>query len=130
MNTQTPPPIDVAKELIKRENLHDVDGAVALFADNAVCISSMDELVTREEIRRWQQELADGNIVLEPLEFRVEGNTVWWDETIAVDFFRNLGLEQLEGTCEITVHNGKIMTFTFSLSSDSVARLQQAMKER
>ena len=123
-------PIAVAKELVARENAYDVDGAIALFADHAVVVSSMDKFDTPAEVRRWQEELAAGNIHLEPLEFRCEENTVRWDETIAVDFFRNLGLEQLEGSCEIVVHDGKITAFTLALSADSVERLQQAMKEK
>lgn len=105
-------PVAVAKELVARENAHDVDGAIALFADHALVMSSMDRFDTPAEVRRWQEDLAAGNLHLEPLEFRCEGNTVRWDETIAVDFFRNLGLEQHEGSCEIVVHDGNITAFT------------------
>lgn len=39
-------PVAVAKELVARENAHDVDGAIALFADHALVISSMDRFDT------------------------------------------------------------------------------------
>ena len=96
-------PLEVARKLIAAENSHDVEAAVGLFAEDAFARSSMDTFAGTTAVRVWQQELAAGHLYIEPGEFQVEGDTVRWDGTIAIDAFRALGFETLEGTWEIVV---------------------------
>ena len=129
MTTNPSSPRTVAEALIVAENEHNILGAVALFADGAVVQSSMDTFTTPDEIRGWQEELATNHLEIVPGSIDVEGDSARWRGTIALDPFRSLGLETLEGNWEIRVKEGMITDFSFGLSSDSLSRLQSAMKQ-
>jgi hypothetical protein len=118
----------VVATLVAAEGAHDVDAAMALFADDAVVTladGSVDD--TPEKIRAWQQELADGKFHLEPVARYVDGNTVNLYGTIALDSFRGLGIASLGGIWKVVVENGKIKTFDFSFTPAGLSTLQAAI---
>ena len=117
-------PMTVALQLLAAENAHDVHTAVSLFADHAVVKPAMYTYTTRAEIKAWQQEMAGGNLVIRAGKLHAVGNTVRWNGQIALDRFRQLGFQELDGSWEVVVEDGKIIAFTFSLSPTSLARLQ------
>ena len=80
-------------------------------------------------MRSWQEELAAGNPRLIANEFQADGDTVRWTGSLAVDFFRNLGLEVVEGQWVISVEEGRIATFSFSLAPDDLARVRAATQK-
>ena len=104
-----------AATLIAAESMHDVDGAVALFADDAV-VTLADGSVynTPDGIRQWQQALADGNFTIEPVGRYVDGSTVNWRGEISLDVFRDLGIPSLGGIWSLVIADGKVKTFDFS----------------
>jgi hypothetical protein len=117
-------PVTVALQLLAAENAHDVQTAVSLFDDHAVVKPAMYTYTTRAEIRAWQEELAAGSLVIRAGKLQAVGSTVHWDGQIALDRFRQLGFESLDGSWEVVVEGGKIISFTFKLSPSSLARLQ------
>jgi hypothetical protein len=54
------------------------------------------------------------------------GDRVIWESTLASDYFRRLGADTVEGTAEAIVKGGKIESFTFSLSQQTLASIQRA----
>src|SRR5512139_4033134 len=72
---QSTAPEDVARTLIAAEDSHNVDAAVASFADGAVVTLPTGVLDTPDAIRGWQQELADGHFRIEPIDLHADGNT-------------------------------------------------------
>ncbi len=123
-------PADIARALIAAENARDVDGVMALFAPDPTVRSAMDLMTTTDAVRRWQEVLAAGDpqIAMND-DLRVAGNVARWTGTIALDLFRKLGFTVLNGSWVITVDQGKITEFTFSLASDALAQVQAAMQK-
>ena len=116
-----------AAALIAAEAAHDVDGAAALFADDAV-VTLADGSVydTPEGIRGWQQALADGNFRIEPEGISVDGNTVSWMGEISLDAFRGLGIPVMGGIWKLTIEDGKVKTFNFSFTPAALEALTAA----
>lgn len=110
--------------LVGAEAAHDVDAAMALFADNAVVtLADGSRYDTTEGIRGWQQELADGHFHLEPVARYVHGNMVTMYGEIGLDVFRGLGIATLGGVWNITVDGGKITAFDFQFTPEAIAIL-------
>lgn len=129
MTSSVATPEKIARKSIAAENAGDVDRAMSLFAADPDVRSSMGTFSTTAEVRGWQRELADNDLHIEPGKIAVEGNRAYWDGTIAIDPFRQLGLDRLDGTWEIVVDGGEIVEFVFSLTPDSLTVLQAAMAE-
>jgi hypothetical protein len=110
--------------LIAAEAAHDVDAAMATFADDAV-VTLADGSVydTPEGIRGWQQALADGHFRIEPEGLYVDGNTVSWMGEISLDAFRQMGIPVLGGIWKLVVEDGKVKTFDFSFTPEALAVL-------
>ncbi len=120
-------PGSVARALIDAENAHNVDAAVALFADDAVVTLPTGRLTTKDQIRGWQSELAGGNFKATINTPQVSGERVTFSGSIELDAFRKLGLDRLESNWDLTIQQGKVKTFTFNFTAEAGARLQEAM---
>src|SRR5664279_1468643 len=82
-------PEEVVKALIAAEDAHNVEAAVAYFADDAVVRhEGGSAYTTPEAIRAWQQGLADGHFRIEAVNFQVNGSSVSWTGTSSLDRFR------------------------------------------
>lgn len=127
VQAQADSPLAIARALVAAESAHNVEAAVALFADDATVVVPLYTRNTREGIRAWQQELADQNFEAEFVSPQVDGNWVTWTGKISLDPWRRLGVAPLDGQWEMTVEAGRIKFFRFSLTPDSTAKLQAAM---
>jgi len=113
---------------IAGENAHNVDAVTALFDDNATVDLATGPLQGKDAIRAWQQELSDGNFsisVTGPVS--ISGSKANYPVTVALDAFRQLGLESLDGTEEMVAANGKIASFIFAFTPESGAKFQAAL---
>jgi hypothetical protein len=117
----------VARALIDAENAHDVNAALALFADDAVVTHATGTLRTRDEIRAWQTELATGNFKATITTPQVTGERATFSGTVELDTLRSLGVSPMESTWDVTVQQGKVKTFTFAFTPAAAARLQNAI---
>ncbi len=118
----------IADALITAEGANDVDGAMALFAPDAVVtIATGDVYNTPDAIRAWQQELADGKFHIEAVGRYVEGNTVHWTGDISLDLFRQMGIPSLGGVWDVTVENGQVTVFNFAWTPAGAQMLQDAI---
>jgi hypothetical protein len=119
----------IVNAFISGENAHDVNGVTSLFADNAKVVLATGPLQGTDQIRAWQQELADGHFSISVTsQVNISGSTANYDVTVALDTFRQLGLAALDGTEVMVVENGKITSFTFAFTPDSAAKFQAALQ--
>lgn len=116
-------PEEVARALVAAEDSHNVDAAVALFADDAVVTLPTGVFDTPDAIRGWQQELADGNFRIEAADMAVDGSTVSWDGVVSLDSFRNLGIPSMAGEWKLTIEDGKVETFDFTFTPEAFTEL-------
>ena len=108
-------------------NAHDVDAALAFFADDAVVEfpNQPPPNVFRgtQEIRAWLQGDADQNIAVQTENVQVAGEHITWTVRVDIADLRPLGIT-LVGSAEATVREGKFTTFSFTLSDETLAQLQ------
>lgn len=57
-------------------------------------------------------------------DFMTDGTTVSYISTVSSDMLRSLGAPTVDGTTQMTINGNQIETYTFTLSQESVAKLQ------
>jgi hypothetical protein len=113
-------PDAVAMNLAEAVNAQDLDGALALFADDAVVNSGGPEPFTgKAEIQGWLEGMFADNFKLEIEILEVSGDKVVEKDTMTMDSLSALGLGSLEGISEITVQGGKITALDFIFSDST-----------
>jgi acetyl esterase/lipase len=121
-------PDEVATQLAEAVNGQDLDGALALFADDAVVNSGGPAPFTgKAEIQGWLEGMFADNFELEIEILEVKGDKVVEKDTMTMDSVSALGIGSLEGISEITVQGGKITALNFTFTDESLAELQVAM---
>lgn len=125
---QAPDPSSITRTYTAAINTRDVDGALALFADDAVLIAPGGERSAGKELIRTRLVAAvAGNpheTIVEPP--RTTGDRVTWVRDRADDSSRNLGVSPLRSTLEAILQGGRIRSLRATLTPDSEARLQAA----
>jgi hypothetical protein len=110
-------------------NAHDVDAALALFASDAVVQfpNQPPPNVFRgtQEIRNWLRGDADQHIQVTTSNVQITGDRMTWDASVMTDDLRQLGISA-DGSVEAVIQGGKISSFAFTLSEDTLAKLQAA----
>ncbi|MBL7183251.1 MAG: nuclear transport factor 2 family protein [Anaerolineae bacterium] len=127
-------PASVVTALYEACNAGDVDAALALFTDDAVVKlvpalppGSPDTYTGKEELRAWLEGLVAMNWEGEFEILQVEGDTVTTRLTSWADPTREIGIAPLVATEVYTVQDGKIKGFTWTLSDESLAKVQAAL---
>ena len=116
-------------------NADDVERALAFFADDAVVKtlppppSGQAIWTGTQQVRAWLQWQADEHFHVASRNIQVTGNTVTWDSTVALDTFRRIGLDGVEVAVEAVVQDGKITSFTGTLSPASQRKVEAAMMQ-
>ena len=120
-------PDDVSLQLVEAVNTKDLDGALALFADDAVVTSvSPEPFSGKAEIQSWLEEMFADNFHLEAEIVEVNDNVVVERDTMTMDSMKFFGIDTLTGTSETMVEDGKIKTLNFNWSDETLADLQAA----
>jgi ketosteroid isomerase-like protein/predicted small lipoprotein YifL len=106
-------PAAVIIAINEKMNAGDVDGVMALIADNAVFYNAPGQaggakLDTRDAIRNWIQRQVDTNTMAEISDIQVNGEAVTWHVKVT----RN-GSLLVEGQDEAKVKDGKLVEWTF-----------------
>ena len=107
-------------------NAKDVDGALALFADDAVLTTRQGQFVGKEQIRTWLERLVTQNASIEVANRQVSGDKVTWDNQFFRADIASLSNEPLEAKAEATIEAGKIKTFSSILTDEAQAKLDAA----
>lgn len=120
-------PDRVALQLAEAVNAQDVNGALALFADDAVVTSvSPEPFNGKAEIQEWLEGMIADNFHLEAEIENIQGNLVVEHDTMTMDSMSFYGIDTLIGTSEINVVGGKINALNFSFSDETLSDLQTA----
>lgn len=126
---QASDPMEVFNGLHAAVNAHDLDGALAFFAPDAVVefTNQPPPNVHRgtEAIRTWLAGDIAQNIQVTTRNVQVAGDRLSWDASVVVDDVRPLGFS-LDGSVEALIQGGKIMSFAFTLSEETLAKLASA----
>jgi len=120
-------PDEVALQLVDAVNTQDLEGALALFADDAVVTSvSPEPFKGKAEIQGWLEGMFADNFHLEAEIVEANDSVVIEQDTMTMDSMKFYGIETLTGTSKIMVEDGKIKTLDFSFSDETLADLQGA----
>jgi hypothetical protein len=126
-------PLSVIDALDATLNAQNVDGALALFADDATVRQSPPQpgatgtYQGKAAVRTFLASIVAQNIHFDLVAPRqVVGERVTWTNNTAVDPWRKLGIAPLQGQGDATVHDGKITSLSIILTPDSLAKLQRA----
>lgn len=129
-----PAPVTFVPELITvfdgfnaAVNAHDVDKALSYFADDAVAsfpnnLPEPTRFAGKDELRNWIETDAGHNIHVEVSGEKTSGDTVTATVTLTEDDLPP-GFA-LEGSVEAVVQDGKIQSFTYTLSDATIEQLK------
>jgi hypothetical protein len=127
-------PASVIEGLYAAMNAHNVDAALGFFAGDAVRTElppppgSTGRFTGLEENRGQLNRSMAANIHGELSNLLVDGDNVAWTAKVSVDRWRQLNLGALDFDGAAVVQGGKIKSWTNTMSAESQARLQAALK--
>lgn len=123
---QEPDPLTVMEAYDLALEAKDVEGALALFADDAVLTTRQGQFAGKDEIRAWLERLVTQNERIEVFGRQAAGDKVTWQNKFFRADLPALSDAPLEANAEATFEAGKIKTFSSVLTDDSQARLDAA----
>ncbi len=130
----TSDPLAVVTTLDATLNAQNIEDALALFADDATVRQNPAQpgatgiYTGKAEVRVFLASIVAQNIHFDLTAPRqVVGEWVMWTNNTSVDPWRKLGIAPLQGQGDVTVHDGKIVSLTITLTPASMAILQRAM---
>jgi len=126
-------PADVVMALQEATQAGDIEAQLDLFADDAVYTlippppGISGPLVGKDAIRARREVLPDLNAE-SSIEIRqVDGDTVTALSRYSDDDLRGMGVDFIEGIEEYTIQDGKISTYTWTITDESLDKLMAAM---
>lgn len=123
---QEPDPLQVMEAYDLALNEGNVEGALALFADDAVLTTQQGQLVGKEQIRTWLERVVAQNSRVEPVNRQVNGAKVTWQSNFFRKDIATLSNEPLAANAEAVVEAGKIKSFSSILTDEAQAKLATA----
>jgi LPXTG-motif cell wall-anchored protein len=123
---QEPDPLKVMEAYDLALNEGNVDGALALFADDAVLTTQQGQLVGKEQIWTWLERVVAQNSRVEPVNRQVNGAKVTWQSNFFRKDIATLSNEPLAANAEAVVEVGKIKSFSSILTDEAQAKLAAA----
>ncbi len=126
-------PWQVLQDSLKKFAAGDVEGSLAYWTDDAVVKligvppGEPDTYQGKEQVRAWLKGLSAIHFEIQEELIEVEGDTLtvralsWSDQT------RQLGVAPLEATEVYVVKNGKIVSLRWTITAESLAKLQAAL---
>jgi ketosteroid isomerase-like protein len=130
---QEPDPMSTISAWVEALNAGDIDGALSYLADDAVvqilppAPGTSGVFTGKEEVRGWYEAVVGQNGVTTLSDCQIEGETVTCVNTYAEDSFRSLGIDSVVGEWVAVVREGKLQSYTFTMSEESLAALMVAM---
>jgi hypothetical protein len=113
-------------------NGYDIDAALSYFADGAevTIVPPLDEgsgvYSGKEEIRSLYEGFVAANFSCALSDCQVEGETMTCIDTYADDGLKAMGVDFIEGEWVATVRDGKIQSYTYTISEESLAKFPPA----
>lgn len=109
-------------------NGYDIDAALSYLADDAVItiVPPLDGgsgvYAGKEEIRSLYEGFVAANFACSLSDCQVEGETVTCIDTYTDDGLKAMGVDLLEGEWAATLREGKIQSYTYTISEASLAK--------
>lgn len=125
-------PLSVVNAWHDALNGYDVDAALSYLADGAVVtiVPPLDKgsgvYSGKEEIRGLYEGFVAANFSCALSDCQVEGETVSCIDTYTDDGLKAMGVDFIEGEWVATVRDGKIQSYTYTISAESLAKLSPA----
>ena len=115
-------PLSVVDSWLEALNTGDVDAALSYLADDAQITS--DQVYTgKQGIRGWYESIVGANAASTLSDCQVDGETVTCNNVYTDDGLQAIGVDFLEGELVLVVRDGKIQSYTFTMSPESLAKL-------
>jgi ketosteroid isomerase-like protein len=129
LHAQETDPLSVVDAWFDALNAGDVDAALSYLADDAVVVMvppgtpGDDGIFTgKEEVRGWYEGLVGAKGVATLRDCQVEGESVTCIDTYTDDGLQAMGVDSIEGELALIVRDGKIQSYTFTMSPESLAK--------
>jgi hypothetical protein len=126
--------VSIIMDWLDAQNAGDVDAALAFLADDAFItlvpppMEGHDGVFQgKEEIRAWWENLISLNGVGAVSNCQVEGEKVTCLLNYTDDGLQALGLDSIDNEFVVIVQEGKIQTYTATMTDESLAALMAAM---
>jgi hypothetical protein len=127
--TKATTPQAILQRYFAAMNAGDAQGALALFADDAVRLDT----AVPEQVKAGKAAIAPGllarvadHIQIESSEYQAEGNCARCLATVWTDYGRRLGFAPVVEVAEVIVEAGKIKRFAVTVLPESLARIKAA----
>lgn len=121
--------------MVERMNAGDLEGAMAYWADDAVVYffglppTGTEIYKGKEQIRSVFEENVTSHLQWEVDIRSISGDEVNSRAKTWHDFTRQLGVAPIEATEVYLIHDGKIVTYGWTVTEESLARLKPALAE-
>lgn len=137
---QTPMPeattesaFETVQKMIERMNAGDLEGSLAYFTEDAMGYivglppTGMEVYAGKEQIRALWQDSVDNHFQWEVEITGVEGDEIYVQAKTWHDFTREIGVAPLEWVDVYEVKDGKIITYSTTITAEALARLKPAL---
>ena len=119
-----PSPEDLAAQFQAAINSQDTEAALSLFADAATLqVGGAPHRTGKGEIEDWIREQADLNFQFTGDPVRSETRIVFTDCSISSYGWSFFGLDTMTGTCDVTLDDGAISSFSVQFDTESMEKL-------
>jgi hypothetical protein len=134
LNAQETDPLSVVEAWAQAMNAYDIEAALSLLTDDAFIklvpppMEGHDGVFRgKEEIRAWWERLYGLNSVGEVSDCQVDGETVTCMLTYTDDELKSIGIDSIDNEFLVVVQDGKLQTYTATMTSESTEEIQAAM---
>jgi hypothetical protein len=130
---QEPDPVSTINAWVEALNAGDIDSALSYLADDAVvqivpaAPGTSGIFTGKGEVRGWYETIVGQHGVTALSDCQVDGETVTCVNNYAEDSFRSLDIDFVVGEWVAVVREGKLQSYTFTMSDESLAALMAAM---
>ena len=126
-------PLSVVNAWVAALNAGDIDGALSYVADDAVVTivppapGTSGVFTGKEEIRGWYEAIVGEHGVTTLSDCQVDGETVTCVNTYTADSITAMGLDSLVAEWVAVVRDGKLQSYSWTITEESLATLMAAM---
>lgn len=126
-------PIAMIAAWVEALNAGNIDDALSYVADDAVVTivppspGTSGVYLGQAEIRAWYEAIRGQHGVTALSDCRVAGETVTCVDTYAEDSLRSIGLDSVAAEWVAIVREGKLQSYTFAMTDESLRALMAAM---
>ena len=125
--------MSIINDWVEALNAGDIEAALSYLADSAVvqivpsAPGTSGIFTGKEKVRGWYETVVGQNGLTVLSDCQIDGETVTCANTYAEDSFRSLGIDSVVGEWVAVVRDGKLQSYTFTMSDESLAALMAAM---